>query len=614
MKKAVVLLLCTVILICGCSKNTPAPAPSSSDEVGASSAVIGTFEFDSFEMPKETLCITESDTNSDYDLESACVIECNNGFDADGDGAFINDKVCTIASPGVYVMSGKITDGQIIVNADKDAKIQIVLNGLTLTNKDGSAIFIKSAGKVVITLAEGTKNKLTDAKSYSSDSGNSDAVIFSKEDLTFNGTGKLTVNGRYAHGIVSKDALIIAGGTYKISSVKSGICGKDCTIISSAKFDIASGTDAIKSDNSDDESKGFVYIFGGEFVIDSGNDGISASQNLMISGGNFSIKTAGGTDSTADGVSSSANANSGERPNGFDTMPQDGNSNKTEESAKALKATSAVCVSDGSFDIDSRDDAVHSNGSVQITGGSFKIKSDDDAVHADVDLVIDGGEFNVSSCYEGLEAIRILINDGDIDITSSDDGINAYSTTKTEERAPDESLTNDTCVYIKGGRINIYAQGDGIDSNGAIEISGGMITVCTSNGGNAALDYDSYGLISGGVAVLCGQNDMALNFGSKSTQYTFMCNMDSVESGTRISCTDKEGNIIVSYVPTCSFSSVVISSPALAENVDYNICSGGYIEPASDEILITDGTLTDFSNLGTIRLTKIASTFNSNRG
>ena len=93
MKKAVVLLLCTVILICGCSKNTPAPAPSSSDEVGASSAVIGTFESDSFEMPKETLCITESDTNSDYDLESACVIECNNGFDADGDGAFINDKV-----------------------------------------------------------------------------------------------------------------------------------------------------------------------------------------------------------------------------------------------------------------------------------------------------------------------------------------------------------------------------------------------------------------------------------------------------------------------------------------------------------------------------------------
>ena len=141
-----------------------------------------------------------------------------------------------------------------------------------------------------------------------------------------------------------------------------------------------------------------------------------------------------------------------------------------------------------------------------------------------------------------------------------------------------------------------------------------MITVCTSNGGNAALDYDSYGLISGGIAVLCGQNDMALNFGSKSTQYTFMCNMDSVESGTRISCTDKEGNIIVSYVPACSFSSVVISSPALAENVDYNICSGGYIEPASDEILITDGTLTDFSNLGTIRLTKIASTFNSNRG
>ena len=234
-----------------------------------------------------------------------------------------------------------------------------------------------------------------------------------------------------------------------------------------------------------------------------------------------------------------------------------------ENSTKGIKADGGIYIFGGSFDIDSADDTIHSDNVVNIENGNLNLASGDDGIHADVTLIINGGKLDITNSYEGLEAHTIEVNDGEINLIASDDGLNAGGST-------DASLT------INGGTLNIAAAGDCVDSNGTLAVNGGETYVSgPNNGGNGSIDYEMNGYITGGTFVSAGASGMAMNFGSESTQCSILYELSgSAASGTTITLTDSDGNEIVSYTPDKAFQSIVISSPDIESEGTYTLTVG----------------------------------------
>ena len=165
---------------------------SESSDSKSTAAVITSDEITSTEL------FSERDLSGDYETDGSTTITASGtSFKTDGSGAKAYGNVLTISEEGTYILSGSITDGRIVVEADDTAKVQLVLNGFTITCSDYSALYVKSADKVFVTLAKGTENKISDGSTYKDDSeeSNVDSAIFSKSDLTINGSGTLTVEG-----------------------------------------------------------------------------------------------------------------------------------------------------------------------------------------------------------------------------------------------------------------------------------------------------------------------------------------------------------------------------------------------------------------------------------
>lgn len=195
-----------------------------------------------------------------------------------------------IEKAGVYVFSGTLKDGQIIVDAGDTDKVQIVLDGVNIQCADGPAILVENADKTFITLAEGSENTISDGKTYASTEDQPWGAIFSRDNLTINGSGKMVVKGNYMHGIVSKDDLKVTGGELEVTAVKDGLRGKDSVRIYDGKITISAKGNGIKSNNEKDEDKGFISIDGGEIDIkDVTSQGIEAYQVAQMTGGTLSI-------------------------------------------------------------------------------------------------------------------------------------------------------------------------------------------------------------------------------------------------------------------------------------------------------------------------------------
>ena len=227
--------------------------------------------------------VDTDDMFSDRDLEGSYdEKECTKITLDDEDSACedknvsIDGQTVTITGEGTYLVSGSLSDGSLVVDVDDSGKIQVVLDGVSITSKEGAAIQVTKADKVFVTLADESENTLN-SESFSDDTdSNVDGAIFSKEDLTLNGSGSMTVTSA-GHGIVSKDDLVVTGGTYEITAEKQGVSGKDSVRIADGTFTIESGKDAIHSENSEDESKGFVYLADGTYTLKADGDGISVT-------------------------------------------------------------------------------------------------------------------------------------------------------------------------------------------------------------------------------------------------------------------------------------------------------------------------------------------------
>lgn len=476
----------------------------------------------------------------------------NSSTDDTVDGVTVDGNVITITSGGTYIISGTLTEGQLVVDAD-DEKVQIVLDNADITCATSAAIYVKSAGKTFITLAEGSENILMNTAEFETiDDNNIDAVIFSKDDLALNGSGTLTINSENGHGIVSKDDLKITGGTYNITAASHALSGKDSVRIAAGTFNLVSGKDGIHSENADDSSKGYVYIAGGKFTIDSTGGGIDASNIVQIDDGTFDITAGGGVENSTKthednmmggpgggkgpqmgeapdgnapsekpsgeapqgdpGNNSSENSGSDNSSSDRETPPEkpDSNTNQaagTEQSesdtsdsdsasTKGIKADGRLYINGGTFTINSADDSVHSNSAVTINDGTYTLTTGDDGVHSGEAVEINGGTITISESYEGLEGLTVTINDGDIDITSSDDGINAAGGTeemgfgRMGNDSTENTSTDKMWMEINGGYIHVLAGGDGIDSNGDITVNGGEVYIDgPSDNGNSAIDY-----------------------------------------------------------------------------------------------------------------------------
>lgn len=480
--------------------------------------------------------------------------------------ATVHGSKVTITTAGTYRINGSLTDGQVIVDTNDEETVRLILNGVNINCSTSAPIYVRDAEKVVIVLQENTENYVADGATYILEVGTDEpnAAVFSKSDLTICGAGSLNVDANYNDGIASKDGLIIKNCTINVSSVDDGIRGKDYLVVRASKLTLSVGGDGLKSDNADDVTRGYISVDSGMINIACGGDAVQAATDVIIAGGEITLTSGGGSNGVIGaGVS-----------------------------AKGLKANVSITVDGGAFVISSADDAINSNGNVTINGGVFTMSTGDDGVHANTYLEINSGDINVTKCFEGLESAVITINDGIIYITAADDGINIAGGNDGGRADPFAPPAEGQWLHIRGGYIVVSAVADGIDTNGYMDMSGGIVII---NGPtepfNAAIDYGSGSFkLTGGTLVAVGSSGMAQAPSPSSTQCSVMVNvMSPRQAGTLFHIQIGEVDV-VTFRSTKRFQSVVFSSPALTLNSTYSVYFGGISTGTVKDGLYTGGT------------------------
>ncbi len=504
------------------------------------------------------------DLDESWSEGKAAIIKCNGeSSEISGNGIQADGNVLKITQAGTYVFSGNMSDGQIQVDADKDDVVHIVLGGLTAGSSSSSVIYGIQSKKIVITLAKGQENVLSDASSYVYENASDDepnACIFSKDDVSINGEGILNIYGNYEDGIRSKDDLKIINGTLNINAQQHGLKGKDSVTIKNGDVTITAGGDGIKSNNDTDADKGYVLLDGGTYRITAAQDGIQAETVLQINGGSGSIVCGGGSANASydengqirenwgqwggkmgeqpkiggqeppDGAEAEAGqtppdgeiSGAGQTPpdgemSGGGQEPPDGempgggqiptDGGMPEESQISVK-DSGVGAEDG----ESSDSAKGLKGGtgIYLNGGEFTIDSSDDSIHCNGNVTINDGTYIMDSGDDGVHANQeLVVNGGVIQINKSYEGL--------------EGLT----VDIRAGDIDVVSMDDGINSAGGsdtlmsgrpgqnsfasgddcwIRISGGDIYVKASGDG---IDSNGNLYMDGGMLVVEGPEDSA---------------------------------------------------------------------------------------------------------
>ena len=293
-------LAVTVCTACGADRSASATmADADSASVQTQAAALTATESKTEETAASEL-FSKRDLSGDYDASEALAITLTgSSAQADSDAVQISGSTVTITAEGTYILTGTLENGSVIVDVSKEEKVQLVLDGVTIHSETFAAVYVRQADKVFITLAEGSTNVLSNGGTFTQiDDSNVDAVIFSKDDLTLNGSGTLQISSPGGHGIVGKDEVTITGGTYQIAAANHAISGKDSIAISGGSFALAAYKDGLHSENDDDDTLGNITITGGEFVIQVYDDAIHATCQLQIDGGSFDITAAEGLEAT----------------------------------------------------------------------------------------------------------------------------------------------------------------------------------------------------------------------------------------------------------------------------------------------------------------------------
>lgn len=351
---------------------------------------------------------TDRDYKTDYDKTDAIIIELNNtSATASSDSVKISGTTITITEEKTHIISGTLTDGMIIVDVDESAKLQLVLDGAHITSQSSAPLYILEADKVFVTLVEGSQNTLTNGGAFTAiDDNDIDGAIFSKQDLTLNGSGSLEVTSPAGHGIVCKDDLVFTGGTYGINAGEDGLNANDSIRITESSLEIEAGDDGIHVEDS-------LVIVSGQIDITKSCEGLEAFQ-MDIQGGDINIVAsddglnASGSEETSDTTENQdvIPEMNGERPEmgkrpergehpEMNGQPPEMNEERSEMNVERL----------GGFQGMGGASSANSNGSIKISGGTLYINASGDGIDANGSLEITGGYITVAGPTYGDTAI-----------------------------------------------------------------------------------------------------------------------------------------------------------------------------------------------------------------
>jgi len=628
---------------------------------------------------------TDADKDTSYDESNSKVVKLNN-------------ESITINKEGTYILSGTISNGQLVVDATNTSKIKIVLNGVTINNDTSAAIHVKQADKVFITTAKGSVNTLSNKSEFVNKTGEEiDAVIYSKDDISLNGEGTLNINAVYGNGIVSKDDLVISSGSYNITAKNHGLRGKDAVKIGGGTINVKAGKDAIHAENNDDTSKGYIYVSGGDINLESESDAMDAMSLLQVDGGNITISSGddgmhsddklivkGGKvdilksvegiegkqvdikDGVVNIVSSDDGINATEKTTTTTTNSTTSSDKTASKSTKSSSSASATDTNTTATKSSKKTNKSSSNSSTKTTDNSATKKSttgnltkeSSNTANSTVKKFRKNKNSNTSSSTgNGTDDTSSTNNtnntnnqkmkrksysqnensngnempppppNGDMgDIAPPQNGENSGNDLNMRRRGPGHmpppdangdmsqrpegnppdgefrgqggpggnggkgggSSENQQNTYIKisGGTVNINAEGDAIDSNGSLYVTGGTTYISgPSNAGNGALDYNGTATITGGTIITASSAGMSQNFGSDSTQGSILLNLSSQQSaGTKIEVKNSAGKVIASYTPKKAYSSIIVSTAEIKKGETYTITAGNF----SQKVEMTD--------------------------
>lgn len=527
---------------------------------------------------------TDREKSGSYKASEAVKITLNKTTaTVSGSGVKADGSTITITEEGVYIVSGTLEDGQIIVDASDSDKVQIVLDGVHINCKTNAAIYVREADKVFITLAENSSNTLGGGNEYTQiDDNTVDGVIFSKSNLVCNGTGSLTIEADYKHGIVSKDDLVITGGTYKIAAADNGITAKDQIKILNGSFDIDAANSAVKAKNTDDAELGNIYIAGGIFTIEAEQDGFHATGSIVVDDGTITV-------------------NSGD--DGFhaelDTVIH-GGTILVEKSNEGLEGKRVV-VNGGDITVNASDDGANAAGSGDDDSNAASSNNDSSAA------VNSGDDGSISGEADGKEPQQMppdTENGSDMQPSQDFDPENAPSDGNAPQNfdpgnapsdgdapqkmqgGPGGGGNSELYIKITGGTLTVSADGDGLDSNGGLLVTGGTTIVYgPTSDGDSALDYDGSAIATGGTLAAIGSAGMTESFSEDSTQpvITYYCT-ETQSAATTITLTDSDGSALFTIAPEKAYASIVFTCSEMKLDATYTLTAG----TDNEEITLTD--------------------------
>ncbi|MBS4218861.1 carbohydrate-binding domain-containing protein [Bacillus sp. FJAT-49711] len=476
-KNLLPLLLCSTLLISGCNSNSNAATTKQENIIS------------------NLVTYKNSDDYTDWQGEDFTYIHLEGSkatVDGNG-GAVVKDEQILIRTSGTYVIKGTLDDGQIVVDAEDAGNVRLILNGATINSSTTAPIYVKQADKTIISLEEKTENTLSDANDYVYESDNNDepsAAIYSKDDLTINGSGALTVKGNYNDGIKSNDDLKITGGTIQVTSVDDGIIGRDLLAIKDATIHVTSGGDGLKASNDENKSKGNIALENGKFTIKADGDGVQAENTVAVADGDYTIVTGGGSPETIE-----------TRDEGMGGRPLDGFGQEnigsfvdrflegieiSEDLKKQLEA--AKSMEEIQTILQDHPDVlkqIQENGSMRGPGNT----------QGDGAPAKDAGDGSNNGNNQSPFDSNKTNNE-----TSKEQNTPSSSQKLADEENEEESISTKgikagTNLYVSGGTIKIDSLDDAIHSNKDVAISGGTIKISTGDDG---IHADEDVLLSGG--------------------------------------------------------------------------------------------------------------------
>lgn len=485
----------------------------------------------------KTEMFTERDLSGEYDESETETITLS-GSSAEtsaASGVTINGSTITITAEGVYIVSGTLSDGQIIVEAEDTAKVQIVLKDASITSSTSAALYVKSADKVFVTSAEGTENTLANGGSFTADGDtNIDGAVFAKDDITFNGSGSLTIDSPAGHGVVGKDDVKFGGGTYTINAARHGVQANDSVRLAESDVKITSGNDKDGIHVSDDadeeegtESDSFFYIADGSLTISSGDDGIHADAAVIIEGGTImvnesyegieglSISISGGS-TTVKASDDGLNAAGGNASGGSQTFGSDDWGGGAPGGGMNDGGTNgSISISGGNVHITAGGDGIDSNGSVEISGGYTVVEGpsqgDTSVLDYNGSASISAGTFigtggagmaeSFSSAEQGLIAVNVGNQSAgsSVKLTDSNGDVIAETTPELDYAvvyvSTQDMAKGETYTLTAGS----YSENITLSDNLYSTLSGGMQGSFGGGGPRGGMTDDANGGMHGGM-------------------------------------------------------------------------------------------------------------------